>query len=361
MSRNAFATTHRRIIGSLLPILLMPGAALILRSPVFAHGQLYVALSRVGLSTDIRVLVQETDTQGFRKDLEPDLVGTYTDNVVYTDILLKTTSMDLNAAPSDNAPGIASYLDAAGVVALTPSTDDPLADFEAPPLSYPAGEDVDADVSQLPRPVPLPHDDMVTTLAATMVNSTTSQQEWLRGLSPSRSSDTVASSAAHAHLPVQPRAAFHGYFEHQRAAHCGLHALNNAIGGSLLTTENMRQVWVAYRDEARREGLFERQRDHWAPNGWYSEAVLAYALRWKIAQETLGAYAQLQFDVDDPLQPTAASACRIYHPDVLGVVVNVDQMHWVTFKLEQQQIWLLDSHTLNYVLSQTPLFPRTRM
>ena len=65
---------------------------IILRNPVFAHGQLYVALSRAGAAAGTRVLVQDSDVQGSRRDLPADQAGTYTDNIVYRDVLLRGTS-----------------------------------------------------------------------------------------------------------------------------------------------------------------------------------------------------------------------------------------------------------------------------
>ena len=106
----------------------------------------------------------------------------------------------------------------------------------------------------------------------------------------------------------------------------------------------MRKAWLAYRAEAMREGLFERQRDHWSPHGWYYEAVLAFVLRWKIADETLGSAAKLMLDLDNPIKATSDSASRIFGPNALGVIVNLANVHWVSFKLYHGQLWLLDSH-----------------
>ena len=39
-------------------------AGVVLPEPVFAHGQLYVALSRCGMSRDIKVCVHSTAVQG---------------------------------------------------------------------------------------------------------------------------------------------------------------------------------------------------------------------------------------------------------------------------------------------------------
>ena len=105
----------------------------------------------------------------------------------------------------------------------------------------------------------------------------------------------------------------------------------------------MSRACTAYIEEARREGLWESRDDHERAGGWYSEAVLAYVVRWKIAQNTLGAYTHMKLDLDNPVQPAATSARRVFDADTLGVIVNKDQVHWVAFKAVSGQIWLLDS------------------
>ena len=56
-----------------------------LPQPVFSHGQLYVALSRAGLSHGTKVmLIDVKDTQGKIEDNN----GKYTTNVVYNEVLI---------------------------------------------------------------------------------------------------------------------------------------------------------------------------------------------------------------------------------------------------------------------------------
>ena len=63
-----------------------------LPTPVFSHGQLYVAYSRAGNSEHIRVLVTGGEKQGFREESADAKEGVYTDNVVWQDALLNAAS-----------------------------------------------------------------------------------------------------------------------------------------------------------------------------------------------------------------------------------------------------------------------------
>ena len=68
-------------------------ACLLLHEPVFAHGQLYVALSRAGSFQHVRAFVETSATQGFREEEEEGVEeGTYTNNIVYCDILMEIVS-----------------------------------------------------------------------------------------------------------------------------------------------------------------------------------------------------------------------------------------------------------------------------
>ena len=87
-----------RILGVYLP------------NPVFAHGQLYVAASRVGFSEGIRFLVEQTEKQGYHHDPEVDEERVFTDNIVYRSLLVdSSTKMSGNAvsAAQSNTDGTA--------------------------------------------------------------------------------------------------------------------------------------------------------------------------------------------------------------------------------------------------------------
>ena len=125
------------------------------------------------------------------------------------------------------------------------------------------------------------------------------------------------------------------HFEHQVGAHCGLHALNNALGMDFLSVEDMRNACASYLAETAFEGNPEPRHMHANENGWYSEAVMTFALRQKNNLFVL--------DVDNPVQPEGDDPMRIYEDDVLGIVINKDQNHWMSFRVEAGQIWHLDS------------------
>jgi ATP-dependent DNA helicase PIF1 len=57
--------------------------SIFLPKPVFTHGQLYVAMSRIGCLEGVKLLV----TDGWKDAHEDAPVGVYTHNVVYTEVL----------------------------------------------------------------------------------------------------------------------------------------------------------------------------------------------------------------------------------------------------------------------------------
>ena len=70
-----------------------------LQRPVFAHGQLYVAASRVGNRLGLHVHVEDTDAQGRRTDSEGNSC-VVTDNVVYREVLGHASAEALPARSS---------------------------------------------------------------------------------------------------------------------------------------------------------------------------------------------------------------------------------------------------------------------
>ena len=70
-----------------------------------------------------------------------------------------------------------------------------------------------------------------------------------------------------------------GYFERQSLARCGMHALNNALGGPFHTAADMDLACTMYLRAACREGLIEVRSQHQTSTGWYSSEVMACACR----------------------------------------------------------------------------------
>ncbi|CAK0903273.1 unnamed protein product [Prorocentrum cordatum] len=129
------------------------------------------------------------------------------------------------------------------------------------------------------------------------------------------------------------RERFTGFFERQRGAHCGMHALNNALGFALLDEGTMEASAHAFIEHAALDGLPQRLRDHMSPSGGYSEAVLAFVL-----QRCGNSFS---LNLNAPVLPQ--DAMNIFAPNVVGVVVNQNNAHWIAVKAVSGRIWKLDS------------------
>ena len=66
------------------------------------------------------------------------------------------------------------------------------------------------------------------------------------------------------------------YFERQHRAHCGMHAVNNALGGKIFTPHHMKTAADYYLQELR--GVDDAVGEHIHAGGWYSVQVLYTAL-----------------------------------------------------------------------------------
>ena len=93
-------------------------------------------------------------------------------------------------------------------------------------------------------------------------------------------------TASHLLLPSSAR--YHPfwadrYFEKQHLAHCGMHALNNLVGGPQFIPLDLQTACAQMCAETG-----EMASDHSAATGWYSHSVLATALqlavppRWRL-------------------------------------------------------------------------------
>ena len=134
-------------------------------------------------------------------------------------------------------------------------------------------------------------------------------------------------------LPPTPPPVYVGYFERQREMRCGLHALNNCIGRSLLNVALMRAACDQYLALYPSENRTENEK----PSGWYSMNVMVLAV--ELISKSLQARGETSYELRwEPL---------FRHPDVIhrcvGAVANLRQRHWIAIKSVDDQIWRLDS------------------
>jgi len=126
-----------------------------------------------------------------------------------------------------------------------------------------------------------------------------------------------------------------GHFERQRGAYCGMHALNNAVGRSWQTVEDMQRACDDYLASSRREGMLEIRAEHAKPSGWYSIEVMCHAMN----TTSMRVAGRVEFVLS--LEPLHANPNALRTS--VGAVVNIRNRHWVALRKVGEQVWLLDS------------------
>ena len=133
----------------------------------------------------------------------------------------------------------------------------------------------------------------------------------------------------------QPQPVYPGYFEKQREALCGLHALNNALGCAFAAPQDLEAALQELLRTLRQEGVFEVRAQHTALGGWYSIEVLAQA----VTQTSMAKRDRVDYVLS--LEPLCVNPSAIRSS--VGVIVNIDNKHWVALRWLQGAVWLLDS------------------
>ena len=137
-----------------------------------------------------------------------------------------------------------------------------------------------------------------------------------------------------------PELEYPGYFESE--FHCGMHALNNALGAAFHTPESMSSAINAYLETARHKGLLEIRAMHKKSNGWYSKEVLAQALTTiSIGRPGVGGYVL-------DLEPLFHNPEKIKIS--VGSVININNSYWVALRWMHDRVWLLDAEEKSPIL-----------
>ena len=128
---------------------------------------------------------------------------------------------------------------------------------------------------------------------------------------------------------------YRGFFERQEQGHCGMHALNNAVGFKWQSISDMQHACDAYVKMRREEGENELHSDHARTSGWYSIEVMCHAMR-LTSMRNVG---KIEYELSlNPLHRDP-EALR----NASGAVVNLNGMHWVALRCAEGDVWLLDS------------------
>jgi hypothetical protein len=305
---------------------------------VFAHGQLYVALSRVGSFANVKVYVEQTDTQGYFKMNDDDEEAIYTANVAWSEALLAFAEKHMKREPGiKREPATRTKMESSVEFDLAHRME-PL----AVKVESDTGSDVDSDLEHA-----FPDgDECITDFCEDLHDICGLAQEEDESIEKDAPS---ASSMEQSSMVAKPRFLFcrrpstvhrySGFFEKQEAglALCGKHALNNILAGDpYIETGELQESCNTVLAESHypqsQEGhvSVEDRRDHEGPGGWYSDQVLAMAL-------------QRTFKYVLILRPLFEDPHSIYVDSCQGAVVNQQNRHWVALRVVDGAVWLLDS------------------
>ena len=318
-------------------------SGLVLPEPVFAHGQLYVALSRVGAFHKVKVLISKANGQGVYTGHASIPNGTYTQNIVWDEALLHhreqegaraTKRNDTPMGCTKNEDGAWTEFDpdddtsAAVHLAFAHSTVENLATEVDHDTLIPQQLAVDG-LSGFEQLLHDAHSILEPSFEGLQAESVTSQSD-----DGDRSDTDVDPSM----LAVAPQAVYPLLFETQQELRCGRHALNNAFGGIHTFTDGdltaACEALVAESMIPDDNGIISDPQtldDHMSRAGWYSNAALGMALRRTFHYELQMGH-QLRLNLN-ALEEVA----------VIGAVTNKRNTHWVALKLVDGRIWLLDS------------------
>ena len=141
---------------------------------------------------------------------------------------------------------------------------------------------------------------------------------------------------------------FAPHFERQQAAMCGLHPLNHTVGCSMFTPSDLDAAVRRIVDNSQACALQvgaeseETATNHSGPGGWYSEQVLADALRVR------GEHVLDQV----PLGAQAGGVGVVGQDDVVGALVHLPG-HWAALRRAGSQLWFIDSFAEGPILLAT--------
>ena len=131
------------------------------------------------------------------------------------------------------------------------------------------------------------------------------------------------------------------YFEGQTLAYCGMHALDNLVGGPQFTPPDMATACSQVVAET-----CDLPSVHATTTGWYSHSLLG-----RVLQNTIPARWRLRLH---PLLPAELeSFCE--DPLICGALMNEDNTHWLAIAKHGGSLWHVDSKHTPRPISLTEL------